>query len=413
MRTLLLLLFSSFCVINCSNHEDKKEKSTDVTKMYRFDFNLDEAIENCVLQLDRSIPKLVDLEKHPRLIKTEETEWTEVTNNRLVWTSGFYPGILWYMYGLTGETKWKEEAVKRTEVLEKFKTIDEHHDIGFIMFSSFGNGYSIGNKSSYKDILLESAESLSSRFNAKVGTIRSWSNYMHPRWKQHITIIDNMVNLELLLWAAKNGGDKELETIAITHANTTMKNHYREDGTSWHVLEYDSISGDVLNRHTKQGLHDDSRWSRGQAWGIYGYTMLYRETGDQRFLDFTQKIADSYLSLLPDDYIPYWDFDIDTTIDQDRDSSAAAIVASALLELSTLVQNEELQHRYFDAAVKMLESLSSSAYSGVDKTDSLLLHSTGAKSLGHEIDVALIYADYYYVEALYRLKQIVKTRPSA
>lgn len=168
-------------------------------------FDLDKEINNCEAQLNKSVPKLTDLTKHPRLIETNATQWKEVPNGRLVWTSGFYPGILWYMYDLTKDDKWKKEAIKRTEVFESFKTINEHHDIGFMMFPAYGNGYLFGDKMEYKDVLLTSAKSLASRYNPKVGTIRSWSNKMHPRWQQHITIIDNMLNLELLFWASKMG----------------------------------------------------------------------------------------------------------------------------------------------------------------------------------------------------------------
>lgn len=401
------------CLAGCKEQKNKSENGANATHVTNTDthlqdsgFDLKKAINHCENQLEQTVPKLTDLTKHPRLIETGETEWKEVPNGRLVWTSGFYPGILWYMYDLSGKDKWKKEAIKRTEVFESFKTITEHHDIGFMMFPAFGLGYELGGMKEYKDILLTSAASLASRYNPKVGTIRSWSNKMHPRWQQHITIIDNMLNLELLFWASRHGGGPVYYDIAVKHAETTMKNHFRDDYTSWHVIEYDSITGAVLNRHTKQGLNDDSRWSRGQAWGIYGYTLVYRETKDKKFLDFAKKITDKYLSLLPDDYIPYWDFDIDTSKDQDRDASAGAITASALLELSTLVDNEEDSERYYDAAIKMLKSLSSPAYSGVGKADSFLLHSTGAKSLGHEIDVALIYADYYYIEALDRLKKL-------
>lgn len=370
------------------------------------DIDLQRLIDDCNNQLDISVPKLTDLTKHPRLIETNKTEWKQVGNDKLIWTSGFYPGILWYTYDATGNERWKEEAIKRTEVFEEYKNITEHHDIGFMMFPAYGKGYEIGGKKEYKDILLTSANSMATRFNPKVSTIRSWSNKMHPRWQQHITIIDNMLNLELLFWAAKHGGDQKLYDIAVTHAETTMKNHFRDDYTSWHVIEYDSLSGEVLNRQTKQGFADDSRWSRGQAWGVYGYTMVYKETKDKKFLDFAQKLTDKYLSLLPEDMVPCWDFDVANNPKEEKDASAAAIVASALLDLSTMVENKADQERYYNAAIKMLKSLGSPAYSGVGKTDSFLLHSTGAKSLGHEIDVALIYADYYYIEALSRLKKM-------
>ena len=399
------------CLTSCKNMIKSKD-STDDNRLtaYNNSFDLTKAIEDCEAQLNKAVPKLTDLSKHPRLIETNEKEWKEIPNGRLVWTSGFYPGILWYMYDLTKEEKWKEEAIKRTEVFEDFKTINEHHDIGFMMFPAFGNGYIVGDKKEYKDILLTSAESLASRFNPNVGTIRSWSNKMHPRWQQHITIIDNMLNLELLFWSAKNGGDKSHYDIAVKHAETTMDHHFRDDYTSWHVIEYDSISGKVLNRHTKQGYADDSRWSRGQAWGIYGYSMVYRETGDKKFLDFAVKLTDKYLEMLPEDYVPYWDFDVPNIEKEERDASAAAIVASGLLELSTLVEDKNKQKQYYNAALRMLESLSSEQYSGVGQTDSFLVHSTGAKSLGHEIDVALIYADYYYIEALDRLQKMGKSK---
>ena len=215
-----------------------------------------------------------------------------------------------------------------------------------------------------------------------------------------------MLNLELLFWAAKNGGHKKYYDIAVKHAETTMKNHFRKDLTSWHVLEYDSINGNILNRHTKQGFADDSRWSRGQAWGVYGYTMVYKETKDKKYLDFAKKLADTYLSLLPHDMVPAWDFDVQSNPKEEKDASAAAIVASSLMDLSTFVDSETDQERYFNAGVEILKSLGSEKYSAVGKADSFLLHSTGAKSLGHEIDVALIYADYYYIEALSRLQKL-------
>lgn len=397
IKTALLILCLG--VMSCKNVTQKSNKETK-------GFNLDKAIADCEIQLERSVPKLTDLTMHPRFIEKEDSDWYQVKNDKLMWTSGFYPGILWYAYDVTGDEKWKNEAIKRTEVFEDFKNITEHHDIGFMMFPAYGNGIKIGDKKEYKDILLTSANSLATRFNPNVGTIKSWSNKMHPRWKQHITIIDNMLNLELLFWSAKNGGNPAHYDIAVKHAETTMKNHFREDHTSWHVLEYDSISGEVLNRHTKQGFADNSRWSRGQAWGVYGYTMVYKETNDKKFLDFAKVLADKYLSLLPEDMIPCWDFDVANDPKEEKDASAAAVVASALIDLSTFVADKESQEKYYHAAMEMLASLNSKEYSGVGINDAFLRHSTGAKSLGWEIDVALIYADYYYIEALSKLKKL-------
>jgi len=404
MRNYLLLFVLFMSIVSCNN--SKKKDAVADTNQTEQKIDLQKLINDCENQLEIAVPKLTDLSKHPRLIDADKKEWKQVTNDKLIWTSGFYPGILWYAYDVTKNEKWKEEAIKRTEIFEDFKNITEHHDIGFMMFPAYGKGYEIGKKEEYKDILLTSANSLASRFNPNVGTIKSWSNKMHPRWKEHITIIDNMLNLELLFWAAKNGGDSKLYDIAVKHAETTMENHFREDLTSWHVIEYDSINGKVLNHHTKQGFADDSRWSRGQAWGVYGYTMVYKETKDKKFLDFAQKITDKYLDLLPEDMVPAWDFDVQNDPKEEKDASAAAVVAAALLDLSMFVENKEDQERYYNAAIKMLASLGSENYSGVGKADSFLLHSTGAKSLGHEIDVALIYADYYYIEALSRLKKM-------
>lgn len=404
MRNTFLLLFFLISLVSCNS--SKKTDSSNAQSKKETTIDLQQQIDDCENQLEIAVPKLTNLSKHPRLIETNESDWKEVLNGRLVWTSGFYPGVLWYAYDVTGNEKWKQEAIKRTEVFEDFKTITEHHDIGFMMFPAYGKGYEIGGKEEYKDILLTSAASLASRFNPNVGTIKSWSNKMHPRWQQHITIIDNMLNLEILFWAAKNGGDSKFYDIAVKHAETTMKNHFRKDLTSWHVLEYDSINGNVLNRHTKQGFADDSRWSRGQAWGVYGYTMVYKETKDKKFLEFAQKLSDKYLSLLPEDMVPCWDFDLQNNPKEEKDASSAAVVASALLDLSTFVDNKVDKERYYNAAIKMLKSLGSEKYSAVGKADSFLLHSTGAKSLGHEIDVALIYADYYYIEALSRLKRL-------
>lgn len=407
--TVLKMNFLSLCLglISCKDLTHKSDV-TSITSMRDTlsDFSLDKAIADCETQLERSVPKLTDLTKHPRFIEKEDSDWHQVNNDKLMWTSGFYPGVLWYAYNVTGDEKWKKEAIKRTEVFEDFKNITEHHDIGFMMFPAYGKGVEIGNKKEYKDILLTSANSLATRFNPNVGTIKSWSNKMHPRWKQHITIIDNMLNLELLFWSAKNGGNPNHYDIAVKHAETTMKNHFREDHTSWHVLEYDSISGEVLNRHTKQGYADNSRWSRGQAWGVYGYTMVYKETKDKKFLDFAKILADKYLSLLPEDMVPCWDFDVANNPKEEKDASAAAVVTSALIDLSTLVNDKASQEKYLNAALAMLKSLSSKEYSGVGINDAFLRHSTGAKSLGWEIDVALIYADYYYIEALSRLKSL-------
>lgn len=386
LKTLFLSVTLMSCLTGCNL--GKKVESVSIKKI---DFDINKEIKKCELQLEKTVAKLTDVTMHPRLIETNASEWTLVKSSKYTWTSGFYAGILWYMYDVTGDEKWKTEAIKRTEVFKENENIVEHHDIGFMMFPTYGNGFLIGDKEHYKDVLLTSAQSLSTRYNPNVGTIKSWNvNKNRPRWTQHITIIDNMLNLELLFWAAKNGGQSKFYDIANKHAETTMKNHFRKDFTSWHVIEYDTITGNAINKHTRQGYSDESCWSRGQAWGIYGYIMTFRETKDKRYLELAKDITDKYLSMLPEDMVPYWDFNAPNIPNEERDASAAAIVASALLELSTLVDNETEETKYYNTAINILNSLSSKEYSGINKTDSFLIHSTGAKSLGKEIDVALM-----------------------
>ena len=212
-------------------------------------------------------------------------------------------------------------------------------------------------------------------------------------------------------WAARNGGERRLYDMACEHADTTMKYQFRKDYSCYHVAVYDTITGHFIKGVTHQGLSDNSMWARGQAWAIYGYTMVYRETGEVRFLNFARKVADAYLSRLPEDLIPYWDFDApDLSSGEPKDASAAAITASALLELSTYVTERDSSHYYYDQAEKMLEVLSSSAYKAGDTKYAFLLHSVGHMPRGGEVDASIIYADYYYLEALIRFKRLQEKR---
>jgi unsaturated chondroitin disaccharide hydrolase len=323
------------------------------------------------------------------------------------WTAGFYPGTLWYLYEYTKDESLKKEAVKRDKLVEKEKNNKGTHDLGFMMYCSFGNGYRLTADPAYKEVLLTSARSLSTRFNPKVGCIKSWD---HGAW-QYPVIIDNMMNLELLTWASRVTGDTSFAHIARVHANTTMLHHFRKDYSSYHVVAYDSTTGAVIKRQTHQGFADSSAWSRGQAWGLYGYTMMYRETKDKRYLDQAQHIADFILNnpRLPKDLIPYWDYDAtgDTTVL--RDASAGSVAASALLELSRYTKGA-VSTRYWNAGEKMLESLCSPAYLAKpgENNDFILMHSVGSLPHNSEVDVPLTYADYYLVEGLLRYKQWAK-----
>lgn len=374
-------------------------------------FDADEALAYCDAQVRRTLDELaqrdggVDYTMMPRNIADSASHWycSKVTKDE--WCAGFWPGILWYDYEYTNDPAIRQEAEKFTASLEYLTYEPAYdHDLGFLMFCSYGNGYRLTRNESYRQAILRSAEALSALFNPKVGTMLSWPRNV-AMFGGHNTIMDNMINLEMLFWAAKNGGDKKLYDMAVSHADTTMKYHFRPDYTSYHVAVYDTLTGEFVKGVTHQGYDDNSMWARGQAWAIYGYTVVYRETKEPRFLDFVQKVADVYLEHLPDDYVPYWDFNDPAIPYAPRDASAACVVASALLELSGYVSPEKGQE-YKKAAVCMLESLSSDKYRSGKSKPAFLLHSTGNYPSHSEIDAAIIYADYYYIEALVRLKQM-------
>ena len=322
------------------------------------------------------------------------------------WTSGFFPGSLWYLFEATGDAKWRASAEKFTALLEPEQHNTRTHDVGFMLYCSYGNGLRLTGNEAYKAVLLTGAQSLSTRFNTAVGCIKSWDHgvgkFTFP------VIIDNMMNLELMFWAARHGPAERYRDLSIRHADTTIQNHFRADNSSFHVVDYDPASGKVLQRITHQGTADDSAWARGQAWGLYGYTVMYRETKDPRYLAQAQKIAAFVMNhpRLPADKVPYWDFDDIKIPHAPRDSSAAAIIASALLELRGYV-TADLAAGYTAFAEAQLRSLSSPAYLATPGTNGgfLLMHATGNHPKNSEIDTPLNYADYYFLEALLRARR--------
>lgn len=328
-----------------------------------------------------------------------------VTSGSEPWVGGFYPGILLYLYDFTKDTSLYKEALKKMKVLGKEKYNKTTHDLGFMMYCSFGNAYRLQPESSYKEVIVTSAKSLSTRFNPKVGCIRSWDS--GP--SQFMVIIDNMVNLELLFAATRFTGDSSYYKIAVTHANTTMQNHFRPDYSSFHLVIYDPATGAVIKKQTVQGAFDSSAWSRGQAWGLYGYAVMYRETKDEKYLEQANGIAQFILHQpnLPKDQIPYWDFNAPGIPKAPSDVSAGAVICSALLELSQYVP-KKAGKEYMKAAEKMLKALSSSAYSAAEGENGgfILKHGVGNYPGKADIDVPLIYADYYFVEALTRYKNL-------
>jgi len=342
--------------------------------------------------------------KLPVVIDSGKIAWTN--NDIFNWRSGFWPGIEWYLFEATKDNYWKVQAEKSTEMIAGI--IDRpvyNHDLGFQFFCSYGNGYRLTKNPAYKTVLLRAADSLATIYNPKVGTILSWPYRVRNNGWPHHTIIDNMMNLELLFWAAKNGGNKKLYDIAFRHAEVTMNNHFRPDFSTYHVVFYDSITGKFIKGITHQGYADNSVWARGQAWAIYGFTMAYRETKHEPFLQTAIKSADLYLKKLSKDKIPFWDFSDPAIPNAPKDASAAAITASALLELSDLIGDNLQAKKYKNAAKAMIKELSTDQYLSKDINHAFLLHSTGNKPASKDIDVPMIYADYYFLEALLRLKK--------
>jgi rhamnogalacturonyl hydrolase YesR len=321
------------------------------------------------------------------------------------WTSGFFPGELWFLYDYTHDAKWLKQAEIYTAKIEKEQYNKGTHDLGFMINCSFGNAYRVTQKEAYKKVLIQAAKSLSTRFNPKTGVIRSW-DHNADQWKNPV-IIDNMMNLELLFKATHLTGDSSFYKIAVSHADHTMKNHFRADYSSYHVVDYDPETGAVIKKQTHQGYSDESAWARGQAWGLYGFTMCYRETHDKKYLEQAQHIAKFIFSnpTMPKDLVPYWDYNDPQIPNVSRDASAAAITASALYELSGYSQGND----YKQKADMILSSLGTSYLSPADQNAGfILLHSTGHRPAKSEIDVPLNYADYYYLEALLRSAKILK-----
>lgn len=329
-----------------------------------------------------------------------------VTVGPLDWTSGFFPGTLWYLYEATGEARWRSAATRYTADTAPAKFDKSQHDLGFMLGGGYGNGLRLTGDASYRDAMLAGATTLLTRFDPKVGSIQSWDLWPGSTWAYPV-IIDNMMNLELLTWAARASGEARYREVAIAHADTTLKHHFRPDGSSYHLVDYDPQTGAVRGRVTVQGKADGSAWARGQAWGLYGFTMMYRETGKDAYLRQAQKIAAFYMGhpRLPADKVPYWDFDDPAIPAAPRDAAAAAIASAALLELAGLSE-PALARGYRDFAEQTLRSLSSLAYLAAPGTNGgfLLMHATGHKPAGTEIDVPLNYADYYFLEALLRLR---------
>ena len=375
--------------------------------------NIEEELAECHGKVTEALASLADSAGRydntlaPRNIAPGQHKWSKRPVIAEEWCSGFWPGILWMDYMVTGDENVGKAAEAYTAAIGNIVNKPVYdHDLGFLVLCSYGKGLEATGNQNYEMMMLNAADSLATLFNPKAGTICSWPRNVEMLGG-HNTIMDNVINLELLFWAARHGGGRKLYDIAVSHADKTMQYNFREDGTNCHVAVYDPVTGGFLKTCTHQGYSDDSMWARGQAWAIYGYTMVYRETRDKKYLDFAQKITDAYLKRLPSDNVPYWDFNDPTIPTCSRDASAAAIVASALFELEGYV-GVDTGERYDREARKMVESLSSDAYWSKN-TQAFLDHSTGHHPEGSEIDYSIVYADYYYLEALLRMKKLDET----
>ena len=345
--------------------------------------------------------KLLPAGKLPRSYDSVKNEL--ITSGTEWWCSGFYPGTLWFLYEYSQDEGLKAEALRSTALLEKEKNNKGTHDLGFMLYCSYGNGYRLTKNNAYKDVMITGARSLSTRFNPTIGCIKSWNS--NSRW-QFPVIVDNMMNLEFLCEMTKLGGDSSFYKIAVTHANTTIKNHYRSDFSSYHVIDYDTITGKKIKGYTAQGAFDESAWARGQSWGLYGFVMMYRETKNQEYLSFAQNIANFLLQHknMPADKIPYWDYNATDIPNTYRDASAAAIMCSGLLELAKY-SDETLKKQYVETATMIIKTLSTSYLAAANTNGGFVLkHSVGHLPAKSEVDVPLTYADYYFIEALMRYK---------
>ncbi|WP_373057495.1 glycoside hydrolase family 88 protein [Zunongwangia sp. H14] len=387
-HSLLFFIPLIFLISSCGSHKAIPEDKIDAT------------LQLAANQYKSMAGKLPD-GRFPKTYYAKEDRFE--TSGSEWWVSGFYPGTLLYLYEATGDPALKTEADRIMKALKKEQFNTSTHDLGFMMFCSFGNANRLNPQDDYPEILMNSAKSLASRFNEKVGAIRSWDS----DGDSFIVIIDNMMNLELLFWASEYSGDSRYKEMAITHANTTLKNHFRNNNSSYHVVDYNENTGEILEKRTAQGAADASAWARGQAWGLYGFTVAYRETKDPKYLRQAEDIAEFILNHpnLPEDMIPYWDFNAPNLPDALKDSSAGAITASALLELARYVDKKPGK-KYYQAAEKMLSSLMNKEYLAEKGKNGgfILKHGVGHLPQNSEVDVPLTYGDYYFTEALLRYK---------
>ena len=330
--------------------------------------------------------KSIKLKDFPHI--TENGKW--ITTEDGYWTGGFWVGLLWFTYKITGDEKYKDEAYKWVKKLEAGKN-DRTFDLGFLFYPSFVLGYKITNDGHLRKTALEATDTLASLFNEEVGFV--YNDFTMNGKRVGRTIIDVMMELPLLWWAYHETGDEKYYNVAYAHTKRTIEEFIREDYSTVHVIDFDLETGEIIRKITVQGYSNESCWSRGQAWAIYGFTLAYKYTKDELFLKTAENLAAYFIKHLPEDYVPYWDFD-----DPDKkvkDSSTAAIASSGLLDLSDFSRKKE----FMDVAINILNSLCDNYLSGKDE-DGILKHGCFHKPENMGVDESLIWGDYYFVEAM-------------
>ncbi len=401
MRRTALTVLGCFCCALALHAAAPKQK------MAKF---IQKEMDFAVLQSRRMYDSVKDLDG--RLVNTTRNGVLETCDSKN-WVAGFFPGTLWYLYEYTGDPDLRAAAERMTERMAPEQYNRDNHDVGFMVYCSYGNGWRLTGRDDYRQVIVNAGNSLATRFSPSVGCTRSW-NPQPRKHRDFIVIVDNMMNLELLTVTSALTGDPRFMDIARTHSNTTIRNHYRPDYSCWHVVNYDEMTGEILSKETEQGYADGSAWARGQAWGLYGFTMMYRQTRDPRYLEQAVNIGRFLMNhpALPKDKIPYWDLDVPVEKDTPRDASSACIMASAFIELSTFVEDPVLSQQFLTLAEQQLTSLSKAPYKAKagENANFILKHSTANKP-ANTFDTPLVYADYYYIEALLRYRRLLEGRP--
>ena len=398
MKRLIALLAVAFCALFISCGKQKPETaSPDRAVPERMTLEL--AMQG-LAWTDSSLKRTLAIAGDQFPIATEDGQWDLGHDG---WTGGYWAGMLWMMWQRTNEDRWREAAEKYTWLLERHKTDADNSDICILHWPSFDLGYMLTGNDSLREVGLESARTMMKRYIPSGGYFQNWGA-QGDSTQMGFVIIDCLINLDHMFWAAAELGDSSMASAARSHALRTSRAHVRDDFSSYQVVEFDPATGEMVRGFHKQGLADETTWSRGQAWGVYGFTRAYKHTGDPELVETARKMSDWFITRLPEDNVPYWDFDLPPGEDHPRDTSAASMAASGMLELARLVDDPADAARYRDAAGKILASLTVNYLTrGMPgEPYGVLTGGTYFYEIGRGVDEANIWGDFYYLEALLR-----------